>query len=63
MDPWSLKQATSDCPITARPTSAQISDIVNGDASINATTTSVPFYDDLSPYDGNFQIHTQLGRY
>ena len=63
LDPWNSKQPKPDFPITVRPTTAQISDVVDEDGPVTATATSVPFYEKLNPYDGNFQIHTQLGRY
>jgi hypothetical protein len=63
LDPWNSKQSKSDYPITVRPTTAQVSDVADEEGPISATTTSVPFYEKVNPYDGNFQIHTQLGRY
>jgi hypothetical protein len=63
LDPWNSKQSKSDFPMTMRPTTAQVSDVVDGDGPVTATTISVPYYEKVNPYDSNFQIHTQLGRY
>lgn len=61
LDPWNSKQPKADLPM--RPTTAQVSDFVEADGPVNATTTSVPFFEKVNPYDNNYQIHTQLGRY